>query len=314
MSLLAGHDRDLELLVRGTRRFLLVGVMLVLTVVTLILIKQGLFRPTVPLGFIADSAHDISKGTAVKVAGFRVGSITDIVLRPDGKVDVAIEIDADQMGFVTKDATAELRKEGLVGAATIEIVPGADRTQLAAAEAKLAFSRSEGLTAMANQLRAELLPIIRDVKAITGAIADPKLGLPATLAQLRDTSSSINTLLASSNQQVNELGGSAQRLLGKAEEDLAHLGRTLETTNARLPGLLDKTEKTLQHVERISAEAESTVPATLRDGSAVAADVREIVGGAKQVWPIRSLVSPPGPSQLKQDSDPLAEGGRAATR
>jgi phospholipid/cholesterol/gamma-HCH transport system substrate-binding protein len=313
MSLLAGHDRDLELLVRGTRRFILIGVLLVIAVVTLILVKQGLFRPTVPLGFVADSAHDISKGTAVKVAGFRVGSITDIVLRPDGKVDVAIEVDADQMRFVTKDAIAELRKEGLVGAATIEIVPGADRSQLAAAEAKLTFSRSEGLTAMANQLRAEILPIIRDVKAITGTIADPKSGLPATLAQLRETSTSINTLLATSNQQVGELGGSAQRLLGKAEEDLAHLGRTLETTNARLPGLLDKTEKTLQHVERISAEAESTVPATLRDGSAVAADVREIVGGAKQAWPIRNLVTPPGPSQLRPDSDPHAEGGRAAT-
>ena len=179
MSLLAGHDRDLDALRRGTRRFVLVGVLLLLGLMSLILVRQGLFRPTVPLGFVADSGQDLAKGTAVKIAGFRVGSVTDMVLRPDGKVDVALEIDAEHMRFVTKDATAELRKEGLVGSAAIEIVAGPDPTQLASAQAKLRFSRGEGITAMANQLRAEIVPILRDVKAITGTIADPKTGLPA---------------------------------------------------------------------------------------------------------------------------------------
>jgi tetratricopeptide (TPR) repeat protein len=55
----------------------------------------------------------------------------------------------------------------------------------------------------------------------------------------------------------------------------------------------------------------SAFPPVLRDGSAVAAEVREIVGGAKQTWPIRSMVDAPGPATLKADSDPRGEAGRA---
>lgn len=314
MSLLTDHSQDIDLLRRGTRRFLLAGLLLLVALILAILVRQGLFRPTANLGFVADSAQDITKGMAVRIAGFRVGSVSEMTLRPDGKVDVALEIDADQMRFVTRDAVAELRKEGLVGSATIEIVPGQDKTRLASADARLAFSRAEGLTAMANQLRAEIVPILRDVKAITGTIADPNVGLPATLAQVRETTRSLNALLDTSNRQVGAIGSSAVRVLGKAEEDMARLGDTLATANARLPALLEKTQAVLDHAERIGAEAEATVPAALRDGSAVAGDVREIVSGAKQAWPVRNLIAPPGPARVAADSDPHAAGGRGAAR
>jgi len=314
MSLLIDHGQGIESLRRGTRHFIAAGLLAVLALIFAILVRQGLFRPTTSLGFVADSAQDITKGMAVRIAGFRVGSVAQITLRDDGKVDVALEVDADQMRFVTRDAVAELRKEGLVGSATIDIVPGPDRTRLASADSRLAFSRAEGLTAMAHQLRAEIVPILRDVKAITGTIADPATGLPATLAQVRETTRSLNTLIATSNQQVGAIGTSAVRVLGKAEEDMARLGDTLTTANARLPALLDKTQSVLDHVEKIGAEAEATLPPALRDGSAVAGDVREIVDGAKQSWPIRNIVVQPGPVQIKPDSDPRAEGGRSALR
>jgi phospholipid/cholesterol/gamma-HCH transport system substrate-binding protein len=314
MSLLSGHDQDVRALRRGTRLFIATGIVLVIALVMTILVRQGLFRPTAALGFVADSAQDISKGMPVRIAGFRVGSVANITLRADGQVDVAMEIETEQMRFVTRDAVAELRKDGFVGSATIEIVPGPDKTRLASSDARLAFNRSEGFTAMANQLRAEIVPILQDIKAITGTIADPKHGLPATLAHVRESTDALNTLLVTSNQQVGNIGGAATRVLGKAEEDLAHLGRTLETTNAQLPAILEKTQKAIDHVERIGATAEATVPNALRDGSAVATDVREIVDGAKQAWPIRNLITPPGPAQLKTDSDPQAEGGRAGKR
>jgi phospholipid/cholesterol/gamma-HCH transport system substrate-binding protein len=270
-----------------------------------------LLRQTVSYSFVADSAQDIAKGQAVRIAGFRVGSVTEVSLRDDGSVAVSLEVGADHLRFVTHDARIELRKEGLVGSATLEIVPGPDKTRLAAAQARLAFSRADGLGALANQVRDEFVPILKDIKAITGALADPEKGLPGTLARIRASSEALNVLLANGNRQVGDIGGSAVRVLGKAEEDLKHLGQTLEAANQRLPGMLDRTQQVLDHVEKITAEAEVTVPPVLRDGSAVAADVREIVSGAKQTWPIRNMVDAPGPATLKADSDPRGEAGRA---
>jgi phospholipid/cholesterol/gamma-HCH transport system substrate-binding protein len=311
MSLLTQYDADAAALRRGTRRFLILAALLTLAVVAAIFVRQGLLRQTVSYGFVTDSAQDIAKGQAVRIAGFRVGSVSQVSLRDDGSVAVGIEVDADHMRFVTHDARVELRKEGLVGSPTLEIVPGPDKTRLAAAQARLAFTRADGLGALANQVRDEFVPILKDIKAITGTLADPQKGLPGTLAQLRSSSEALNVLLANGNRQVDGIGGSAVRVLNKAEEDLQHLGQTLEAANQRLPAMLDRTRQVLDHVEKITAEAETSVPPVLRDGSAVAADVREIVGGAKQAWPIRNLVDAPGPATLKADSDPRGEAGRA---
>jgi phospholipid/cholesterol/gamma-HCH transport system substrate-binding protein len=308
MSLLNQHDSDTAALSRGTRRFLFLALALALALVVAIVVRQGLFRQTANYSFVADTAQDIAKGQAVRIAGFRVGSVSEVNLKDDGKVAVTLEIDADHMRFITHDARVELRKEGLVGSAT---VPGADKTRLAAAQARLTFSRADGLTALANQVRDEFVPILKDIKLITGTLADPEKGLPGTLAKIRESSEALNVLLANGNRQVEGIGGKAIQVLGKAEEDLGHLGQTLEAANKRLPGMLDRTQQMLDHAEKITAEAAVSVPPALRDGSAVAADVREIVGGAKQTWPIRTFVDAPAPATLKADSDPRGEAGRA---
>jgi len=222
-----------------------------------------------------------------------------------------MEIDADHMRFVTHDARVELRKEGLVGSPTLEIVPGPDKTRLAPAQARLAFTRAEGLTALANQVRDEFVPILKDIKLITGTLADPQKGLPGTLAQVRASSEALNTLLANGNRQVDGIGRAATQVLGKAEADLDQLGQTLAVANQRLPGLIDRTQQVLDHVEKVAAEAETSVPPALRDASAATADAREIVGGAKQAWPIRNFVDAPAPARLKMDSDLRGEAGGA---
>jgi phospholipid/cholesterol/gamma-HCH transport system substrate-binding protein len=311
MSILIEQDSDVALLHRGTRRFLLVSLLAALMIVAAIFLRQGLFRQTAGLGFVAESAQDISKGQSVKIAGFRVGSVETVILRADGKVEVQLDIDADYMRFVTSDAVIELRKEGLVGSAVLEIMPGPDKTRLAANGAKLAFTRADGLTSMANSLRDKIMPVLGDIKVITGTLADPHKGLPATLAQVRESTASLNTLLQTGNKQVGDIGQAASSVLGKAEKDIVKLENMLDTVNVRLPAMMEKTQRIVDHVEKITADAESSVPPLLHDGGAVAADVREIVTGAKTAWPIKNFIETPAPQKLKADSDPHAEGSLA---
>ena len=310
MSLLTEHDSDAAALRHGIRRFLLFAALVTLALITAIVVRQGLFRQTTNYSFVTNSAQDIAKGQAVRIAGFRVGAVADVSLKDDGQVVVTLEIDADHMRFVTHDARVELRKEGLVGSPTLEIMPGPDKTRLAAAQARLAFSRADGLGALANQVRDEFVPILKDVKVITGVLADPQQGVAGTLARLRASTEALNALLANRAHQLDNIGDATIRVLGKAEEDLARLGQTLETANKRLPDLLDRSQQTLDHIEKVAAEAETSVPPALRDGAAAAADAREIVSGAKQAWPIRNFVDAPAPAALKADSDPRGEAGR----
>jgi ABC-type transporter Mla subunit MlaD len=88
MSLLTQYDADARSVRRMTRRFLLVAILATLALVAAIFVRQGLLRQTVSYSFVADSAQDIAKGQAVRIAGFRVGSVTDVDLRDDGAVAV----------------------------------------------------------------------------------------------------------------------------------------------------------------------------------------------------------------------------------
>ncbi len=311
MSLLSQYGTDAATLHRGTRRFLLFSLLLVVALLVAIIVRQGLFRQTSNFSFVADSAQDIAQGLAVRIAGFRVGAVSNVTLKESGQVAVTMEIDAANLHLVTYDARVELRKDGLVGSPTLEIIPGPDKTRLASADARLPFSRADGLGALANQVRDEFVPILKDIKAITGALADPEKGLPGTLAQVRASSLTLNTLMTNGNRHVDGIGLAATRVLSRTEEDLAHLGKTLEAANAHLPAMLERTQQVLDHAEKITAEAAISVPPALRDGSAVTSDVREIVSGAKQSWPIRTFVDAPTPATLKADSAPRGETGHA---
>lgn len=307
MSILIEQDSDLALLHRGTRRFLWAGFIATLLIFVFIFMRQGVFRTTSTLGFLTDSALDINKGQSVKIAGFRVGSVDQVTLRPDGQVEVSMAIDSSHLRFVTADAEVVLLKEGLVGSAILEILPGKQKDQLAANNGMLKFSRADGLTAMANSLREAIMPILADVKTITGTLADSRHGLPATMAQLRETTSSLNTLLKTGHQQTGELTQATVSTLKQADQSLVQVEQTLRTVNRSLPELLNKTQHIVDHVEQISANAQTSLPPLLQDSAALTSDVREIITGAKTVWPLKNLVESAPDALMKFDSDPRAE-------
>ena len=303
-SPLAHANSETEALRRGTRRLLLACAALMLALLIAILMRQGLFRQTAALQFVTNSAHDISRGASVKIAGFRVGAVKDLTLQDDGQVAVQLEIDSNYMRFVTHDAVVELRKDGLVGGSTLEIVPGPDKAQLATDNAMLRFVRSDGLSGIADTLRDKIVPILGDVKVITGTLADPNTGLAASLEKVHGATSALSTLLHSANQQVDALGGAAKQVLGRADDDLSRLSNTLQTVNTTLPPLMSTVQDLSNHVDQISADVQSAVPPLLQDGGAVVSDVRNIVDGAKTTWPVRNLLAKPDSDKLPMDSDP----------
>ncbi len=309
MSILIAQEADAETLRRGSRRFLWGSLLLFLLIFVAILVRQGLLQQTATLQFMTDSAQDLNQGQSVKIAGFRVGSVQTVTLRPDGVVAVVMTVDTDYMKFVTRDAVVELRKEGFVGSAALEILPGQDKTTLAANEATLTFVRSEGLTAVANSLRDKMIPVLDDIKLITRALADPDNGISASLVAVRQGTAQINTVLSTANTQLGSVGASVQGTLAQAQGDLGRLGTTLDTVNRDLPVLLTKAQRVVDHVQAVAAQAETSVPPALREGRGVVGDVKDMVGGVKSAWPMRHLVEPSDAARLVMDSDPQALSG-----
>ncbi len=69
------------------------------------------------------SAEGVRPGTEVRLAGVRVGSVTDLTLDTDTfRAEVTLRIDAALS--LPADSTAAVASEGLLGGTFIEIIPG----------------------------------------------------------------------------------------------------------------------------------------------------------------------------------------------
>jgi hypothetical protein len=91
--------------------------------------KQELFVTRTPIYIFTDSALGITKGIPVKVFGLTVGTVDDIEIVAGtpgnkGQVRIRLNIGSEYLHHITKDSRAKLMREGVVGQALIEILPG----------------------------------------------------------------------------------------------------------------------------------------------------------------------------------------------
>ncbi|MCB0411082.1 MAG: MCE family protein, partial [Bdellovibrionales bacterium] len=71
--------------------------------------------------FTVDDAGGLIKNSAVKMAGIKVGTISEIELK-NGKAKIYIQMDDDVT--LTQSGKVELRSDGILGDRHVEIVPG----------------------------------------------------------------------------------------------------------------------------------------------------------------------------------------------
>jgi phospholipid/cholesterol/gamma-HCH transport system substrate-binding protein len=298
------------------RWFLAIVALLALALLAAIASKQDVFTPTLQFYFFAPNGHDLNKGMPVKLIGFKIGKVEAVSIEPNATVKVLARINSDYVRMIGNDAKAKLTKEGLIGQAIIEIVPGPGTGRPIVNFDVLQFEKDRGLSELAQEITAEVKPILKDVKEITAYVKDPEGDVRQTLrnvsrasAALQETTGEVKALAASGRRQVDEIGGRAGQVLGKADSALGRLDNSLKSVEDRLPGLLLKTDAALEKVHdaadqagRLVRESREQVPPLAREGRQTLDDAREIMHGLKQSWPLKSMMPAPETPLLPVDS------------
>jgi ABC-type transporter Mla subunit MlaD len=115
---------------RGLAAFVLPALIGLVVVGAVISWKQELFVTRTPIYIFTDSALGITKGIPVKVFGLTVGTVDDIEIVPGTPGTRAVRVRSYSGSIPAphhRDSRAKLMREGVVGQALIEILPG-DRT------------------------------------------------------------------------------------------------------------------------------------------------------------------------------------------
>lgn len=157
-----------------------------------------------PIFGVFPSAHKLSRGAMVRMAGVEIGIVKSTSLvGTRARVDMLI----DKEVCIPRDSVARITTGGFIGENYMEITPGDDekciapRSRVRTAE----IVQPEQIMEQASVLLSDLRQSVRSVNEILGdrkALA----AIRQTISQLRDAARSASQMMATSNALVGNLG------------------------------------------------------------------------------------------------------------
>ena len=196
----------------GNRRAVIVGIFVFLGVAIFIITvltlgsQKKTFGNFVKVKSFFENVNGLQKGNNIWFSGIKVGTIQEINLIANNKVEVNMNIEEKSAQFIRKDARAKLSTDGLIGNKIIEIYGGTVQSPQIETGDVLANDTLLSTDAMMKTLSENndnLLAITTNFKMISNKIAEGKgsIGKLLTSDELADNLN--NTILTVKNASQN---------------------------------------------------------------------------------------------------------------
>ncbi|MGH3644013.1 MAG: MCE family protein [Mycobacterium sp.] len=184
-------------------------------------------------------ASRLKSGDTVRVAGIRVGTVTDVSLRSDRKV--MVDFDADRNIKLTSGTRAEIRYLNLTGDRFMELADGPGSTRLMPPGSQIPEQRTAPALDL-DLLLSGLKPVVQglnpqDVNALTASLVQVFQGEGGTLDSLLSKTSSFTNTLADNNQTVQQLIDNLNTTLGTISKDGDQFSGAIDRLEKLISGL-----------------------------------------------------------------------------
>ena len=200
----------------GSRRAVIVGIfiflglgILIITILTLGSQKKT-FGDSVGVKSFFENVNGLQKGNNIWFSGVKVGTIKNITIRGNGRVEVDMNVEDKSAVFIKKDALAKLSTDGLIGNKIIEIYGGSPESPRITQGDTLSGAKLLSTDAMMNTLSKNndnILAITNDLKVITNGIAQGKgsIGKLLTTDDLADNLNSTVLTVQRASENLERL-------------------------------------------------------------------------------------------------------------
>jgi phospholipid/cholesterol/gamma-HCH transport system substrate-binding protein len=234
--------------------FVLGGLALFLISVFFIGSENNIFSRTFNVSAVFKNVEGLKEGDNVWLSGVKIGTVTDVKIMQQGQVLVTLSLKDNQQAFITRDATASVGSDGLVGNKIVVIRPGKSGEPISDLDTLNTNSPTDTqeLFDIAKDVGENTRSLTSDLKVIAKRINDGQ-GIVGELltdgAIAQDLRVAVNNLKATGNNTAN------------ATRELNLLVAELRTGDGLLPVLLHDTAyaKTFQdalvNVQKVSANA-----------------------------------------------------------
>ncbi|HYO02295.1 MAG TPA: MCE family protein [Mycobacterium sp.] len=208
-------------------------------------------------------ASRLAAGETVRVAGIRVGTVTDVSLQPDRTV--VVEFDADRAIPLTTGTQAAIRYLNLTGDRFLDLIDGPGSTRLMPPGSQIPVDRTQPALDL-DLLLSGLKPVIQglnaqDVNALSASLVQVFQGQEGTLDSLLAKTASFTNTLADNSQTVEDLIDNLNTVLD-----------TLSKDGEQFSGTIDRLEKLITGLSQ-DRDPIGTAIASLDNGTASLADL-----------------------------------------
>jgi ABC-type transporter Mla subunit MlaD len=287
--------------------FMLTAVFGVAGAVLLVAYKQGAFVRHTSIYFYAEDVFGINKGMSVRLFGLPVGSVRDLQIAERG-VKVELSIISDYAPRVPQSSVARLTREGYIGAANIQIVPGvgASGSHEPVREGDvIGFVPNRGVAELVEDIKVQLTPMVNEMRRMFAEMNAPNSdfrksveGARIVFQQLPETNREMREVLRDTDRAVK----SAQVTFGSTGRVSGELERELPKVTAKLGNALDSLAEAAAEIRTAARKNGDALHETLLQAPALMRDGQEVVGAAKSTWLIRDYIETPSMRTLPVDS------------
>lgn len=214
---------------------------------------------------VFDSVAGLDDKSAVRVAGVRVGKVSGIKLRPDGKAEVTLEIEKDVQ--LHSNASAKVANLGLLGEKYVELDPGTAANPLIPAEQTsvvLRGTQPASIDDVTNQISA----IATDVKAITESLRSV-IGGPAgeqrltdIVENVRSITAQVRDLIAANRSNVDATMANAVAISESLKVEIPRLASSIDHVASQIGGTVgenrEDVRKIVENLRTLSSDLRTT--------------------------------------------------------
>jgi phospholipid/cholesterol/gamma-HCH transport system substrate-binding protein len=185
------------------------------------------------------NASRLKNGDSVRVAGIRVGTVSDVRLRSDKTVLVAF--DTDRKVVLTTGTKAAVRYFNLVGDRYLELFDGPGSTKIQPAGSQIPVDRTMPALDL-DLLLGGLKPVIQglnpqDINALSNSLIQIFQGQGPTMESLASRTASFSNSFADNSQTVQALIENLKTVLATISKDGANFSDAIDRLEKLISGL-----------------------------------------------------------------------------
>ena len=214
-------------------------VMIVLLWFLMVIFSQSRSGSTASYSADFSDASSLKPGDSVRVAGVRIGTVSDVALQPD--LNVAVTFNADRDIVLTTGTKVEVRYLNLVGDRYLELVDGPGSTRVLPAGSPIPTDRTEPALDL-DLLLGGLKPVIKgldpqDVNALTNSLIHVFQGQGGPLESLLSHTSSFSNSLADNSHVIEQLIDNLNTVVATLAKDGGKFSTAVDRLQKLITGL-----------------------------------------------------------------------------